>query len=321
MSGEGPSPPSTDRIAETKSYNLYFKKFFALFAIKNRSRWRGSEKDPFSVLGCGQDGGAALGAAAARFGPAGLVVAVFDDGLPPDDPDEHTPVIHHRDKVLVHGGLHQLVHAGVDGDGQIIPLALKAADGDVLGPLQIQPVIPFEPPQDVPLGQGAHILPSPVQDGDGGVAVVLPFFEGLPEGKVVIDIHQVLLGGEEKQNIHILKSSCLMLFAAIGSVRSAVGSAAVAAGVFTSMMSAPFLFYFSTFAHQNKVAHSFFRFYSQLLFTNWENPSQIHAQAAVLCYTKSIYWFCPGPGPCSAIQYSSPPCRNLSQKGGRRPCT
>src|SRR5699024_6330719 len=125
----------------------------------------------------------------------------------------------------------------------------------------------------------------------------------------------------EKQNIHILKSSCLMLFDAIGSVRSAVGSAAVAAGVFTSMMSAPLLFYFSTFAHQNKVAHSFFRFYSQLLFTSWENPSQIHAQAAVLCYTKSIYWSCPGPGPCSAIQYSSPPCRNLSQKGGRRPCT
>ena len=34
LSGEGLSPPSIDRIAETKSYNLYFEKFFALFAIK-----------------------------------------------------------------------------------------------------------------------------------------------------------------------------------------------------------------------------------------------------------------------------------------------
>src|SRR5699024_8389863 len=34
LSGERPSPPSTDRIAEAKPYNLYFEKFFALFAIK-----------------------------------------------------------------------------------------------------------------------------------------------------------------------------------------------------------------------------------------------------------------------------------------------
>ena len=69
------------------------------------------------------------------------------------------------------------------------------------------------------------------------------------------------------------------------------------------MMSIPFLFYFSTFAQRNKVAHSFFRFYSQLLFTFWENPSQIHAQAAVLCYTKVNYCFCPvrAPAPLPSI--------------------
>src|SRR5699024_283640 len=42
---EGVLPlPSVDRIAETISYNLYFEKFFAVFAQKIRPRQGGSEK-------------------------------------------------------------------------------------------------------------------------------------------------------------------------------------------------------------------------------------------------------------------------------------
>src|SRR5699024_11874733 len=50
-------------------------------------------------------------------------------------------------------------------------------------------------------------------------------------------------------------------------------------------------------------AISFFRFYSPLLFTFWENPSQIHARAAVLCYTKVNNCFCPvrAPAPLPSI--------------------
>lgn len=29
-----------------------------------------------------------------------------------------------------------------------------------------------------------------------------PIFQGLPQGEVIVDIHQVLLGGKEKQNVH-----------------------------------------------------------------------------------------------------------------------
>ena len=56
------------------------------------------------------------------FLPPGLIVAVTDDRLAADDPDKHPAVIHHRDKVLVHGGFDQLIHAGRDCYRFIIPL-------------------------------------------------------------------------------------------------------------------------------------------------------------------------------------------------------
>ena len=60
----------------------------------------------------------------------------------------------------------------------------------------------FQSPQNVSLRQGAHILAPAVEHWDGSIAVVLPFFKGLTQGEIVINVHQVLLGGKEKQNIH-----------------------------------------------------------------------------------------------------------------------
>ena len=60
-----------------------------------------------------------------HFDLAGFIVAVADDGLPPHNADENAPVIHHRDKVLVHGGFHQLIHAGGHRDGLVVPLMRK----------------------------------------------------------------------------------------------------------------------------------------------------------------------------------------------------
>ena len=133
---------------------------------------------------------------------AGLIIAVTNDGLPPDDANEHAPVIHHRHKVLVHGRLHQLIHAGGHGHGLVVPLVRERRDGHVLRCFQIQPMELFQSPQDVSLRQGAHILAPAVEHRDGSIAVVLPFFKGLTQGEIVINVHQVLLGGKEKQNIH-----------------------------------------------------------------------------------------------------------------------
>ena len=84
----------------------------------------------------------------------------------------------------------------------------KTRDGHILGGFNVQPVLLFQPPEDIPLGQGAHILALAVEHRDGCVAVVLPFFQRLPQGEVIVDIHQVLLGGKEKQNIHENNSYC-----------------------------------------------------------------------------------------------------------------
>ena len=133
---------------------------------------------------------------------AGLIVAVADDGLPPDDADEHAPVIHHGDKVLVHSCFDQLIHAGGDGDGFIIPLVGESRDGHIFRSLQVQSMELFEPPEDIPFRESAYILAPPVEHRDGSVSVLLPFLQCLAEGKVIVDIHQVLLGGKEKQNVH-----------------------------------------------------------------------------------------------------------------------
>ena len=141
-------------------------------------------------------------------GSAGAVVAVADDGLTADDADEHSPVIHNGDEVLVHGRLDELVHARGDRDGLVVPLVGKIPDGNVLCRLKVEAVELFQPPEDVPLGQGAHILAPAVEHRDGCVAVVLPFFQRLAKGEVIVHIHQVLLGGKEKQNIHENNSYC-----------------------------------------------------------------------------------------------------------------
>ena len=130
------------------------------------------------------------------------LVEILNNVLSGNDTNETLLIIQYRHKVLVHGRFDQLVHAGGDSHGLVIPLVGKARDGHILGGFNVQPVLLFQPPEDIPLGQGAHILALAVEHRDGCVAVVLPFFQRLPQGEVIVDIHQVLLGGKEKQNVH-----------------------------------------------------------------------------------------------------------------------
>ena len=132
----------------------------------------------------------------------GLIVAIPDDGLPPHDADEDAPVIHHRHKVLVHGCFDQLIHAGGHGDGLVVPFVGKSGNGHILSRFQIQPVVFFQTPENIALGQSAHIFALTVEHRNGGVAVILPLFQCLPKGEIVVNVHQILLGGKEEQNIH-----------------------------------------------------------------------------------------------------------------------
>ena len=60
----------------------------------------------------------------------------------------------------------------------------------------------FQTPQDIPLGQRAHIFALAVQHRNGGVAVIFPLFQRLPEGEVIVNVHQILLWGKKKENVH-----------------------------------------------------------------------------------------------------------------------
>ena len=125
---------------------------------------------------------------------AGLLIAVTDDRLPAHDANEDAAVIHNRHKVLVHGRFDQLIHAGGHGDSLVVALVREGRNGDILSRFQIQTMELFQPPENVALGQGAHIFSLPVEHRNGRVAVILPLFQRLPKGEIVVNIHQILLG-------------------------------------------------------------------------------------------------------------------------------
>ena len=140
----------------------------------------------------------------------------------------------------------------------------------------------FQPPEDIPLGQGAHIFAFAVEHRNGCVAVVLPFFQGLPQGEVIVDIHQVLLWGKEKQNVHHQLSYRKTNSAVVG-----------AAPRLSDLILA-------LFHSELKGIIILFRFYSQSFFALFQNMRKNHALWRILCYTKQkgtahrALWHC-GP--------------------------
>ena len=80
--------------------------------------------------------------------------------------------------------------------------ALETGDGHVLAGLQVQAVQVLDAPQNVPLGDGAHILAVAFQHGDGGKALVRPFFQRLTQGEILVNVQNILFGSKEKQKVH-----------------------------------------------------------------------------------------------------------------------
>ena len=129
---------------------------------------------------------------------------------------------------ITEGNLCNTSSAGLGADGD--------ADGEVLGfpenvpylellqilhgagPLALS-LVSDEPPEEIPLADGADVLSVPADDGDGGVAMVPHLFQSLPERVVVIEVRDAFFGKQEISDIHETapfledgKPACIWLF-------------------------------------------------------------------------------------------------------------
>lgn len=116
---------------------------------------------------------------------------IAHDILSGDQADEAAPVVRHGHKVLVQRLADQVFDVGVGADGQIVHPPGDLGDGDIFRLLKIQVVLLFQGPQQVALGERAHIIPFSVENGDGGIAVKFHFFQSLTNGKIVVNIRHL----------------------------------------------------------------------------------------------------------------------------------
>ena len=131
-----------------------------------------------------------------------LIIDVTQNNGTADHADENVAVVDYRDKVLVDGRLQQAGHVGGDGYGLIIAAAGETGNRHILAGFEVQAVQVLHAPQNVSLGDGADILAVAFQHGDRGKALVGLFFQRLAQGEILVNIQNILLGGQEKQKIH-----------------------------------------------------------------------------------------------------------------------
>ena len=125
-------------------------------------------------------------------GTAGLFFCkITNDVLAGHDADECPQIVHHRDKVLVHGTLEKIIHGNGDTyrgvcilpeevlDVELLRI-LHGADGSV-GGVGVQ-----QPPEKVSLADRTDVLAAAGDHGNGGVTVSVHFFKTLADGVIVI---------------------------------------------------------------------------------------------------------------------------------------
>ena len=115
-----------------------------------------------------------------------LILAVFDDGFSGDQADEGTVVIDHGNKVLIGCPFDQILHGGGDPYGNII-----LPPGDFHDPAafclpHIHVAHIFHGPEQVALFQGAPVFSLPVQNRYGRITGHFHFFNGLPDGIIIV---------------------------------------------------------------------------------------------------------------------------------------
>lgn len=138
-----------------------------------------------------------------RGGPF-LLGETADDVLPGDDADEAVQVVHHGDEVVPDDGFQQLIQGGGDADGGVLP-----EDVPDVEPFQLlggagtgEALVGEEPPEEVPLADGAHILALAVDDRDGAAAVVPELLQALAHGAVVVQVGDAMLWRQKVSNVH-----------------------------------------------------------------------------------------------------------------------
>ena len=83
-----------------------------------------------------------------------------------------------------------------------MPASLDALQGNLLRFLQVDDIVIFDIPEEIPLRHGPHITAVPVDDGNRAVAVMLHLFQGLAERIVFIKVSHFAFRCYKKQYIH-----------------------------------------------------------------------------------------------------------------------
>ena len=127
-----------------------------------------------------------------------------NDVLPGDDADKAVQIVDHRDEIVAGDVLQKLVERGRNPHGGILPKDIPDVE-----PLQLlhgagtgRTLVGKEPPEEVSLADGAHILSLAVDDGDGAAAMVPELLQPLAHRVVVVKESDFVLGNKQIGNVH-----------------------------------------------------------------------------------------------------------------------
>ena len=134
----------------------------------------------------------------------GLLIGQAADNFPPGHQSyEAVVVVHHGDKILIHGAVQQFFHGDSDWHGRVAPRLKNILNLDVLQVLHIQGIHCQNLPEEIPLADGSQITPLSVDDRNGSIAMVPHFLQALPQGIIPVQIGDPLLRLQQKSNIHM----------------------------------------------------------------------------------------------------------------------
>ena len=116
---------------------------------------------------------------------AQLLAEIGDDPFPGDDADKHAPVVYHGGKVLLGGGLEQILDAHGGLQRLVVLMVGDALEGRLVGVGKAVFQL-ADPPEQIALGDGPHIFAGAPDDGDGAVAHPFHDLQRLGDGKILI---------------------------------------------------------------------------------------------------------------------------------------
>ena len=136
-----------------------------------------------------------------------LLGEIADDVFSGNNAGEISKIVHHRDKILIHGVAEQLFHTDGDPNGGIVVSTKKVTDVQLFQVLHGTDlprlgVVGENLPEEIALADGAYILAAAGDDGNCRIAVVPHLFQSLAEGVVIVEIGDTVLGEQKISNVH-----------------------------------------------------------------------------------------------------------------------